>query len=337
MLGVVSRLLPNAWGKGLPKPTAVRELRGTLLLEDQAAADDTLSLCIEDSTGAPAWVGVSLATHTHASPGITVAEGGVSLDTDIAVLDFDASDFTLSEAPENEVNISLNYGTGAGQPAEGNHGHSYVGTIKEGNSAVVSNALSLDFNAAYFNITDEGGGEAGIALAMPLIVPVPARFPLGNIQDTGGLSTSLVSNSSYAAYMGRADAAYTSISLRVQVNTAAVTITWAEVGIGTSPAITLNGAASITRRGFTNVAASFNSTGDKTVAVAVSGINPGDHLWALFGSQATTPYQLLECASEATDSGIDQSKAATRISTMASPTTFGISAVRMPAGFWIGS
>jgi hypothetical protein len=58
--------------------------------------------------------------HTHS---FTVSEGGVALDTDISTLDFDASDFVLTESPENEVNIGLAYGTSAGTPAEGNHAH----------------------------------------------------------------------------------------------------------------------------------------------------------------------------------------------------------------------
>jgi hypothetical protein len=100
------------------------------------------------------------------------------------------------------------------------------------------------------------------------------------------------------------------------------------------------GAASITRRGFTNVAASFNSTGEKTVAVTVSGIAVGDHLWALLGSQATTPYQVLQGVGGNLSAGTHQSVAATRISTMASPTAFGVignPAATAPAVMWIGS
>lgn len=169
--------------------------------------------------------------------------------------------------------------------------------------------------------------------------PVPHRFPLGIGQDPAGPQTAMVSNASYASYMGKADAAYTTINLRVSVNTAAATITWAEVGIGTSPTIALNGAASITRRGFTSVATAFNSTGEKSVAVTVSGINPGDHLWALFGSQATTPYQLVEAAPDYQSSGLVQFLAATRISTMASPTAFGVSgnSDNGADGYWIGA
>lgn len=169
------------------------------------------------------------------------------------------------------------------------------------------------------------------------IIPAPASFPVGSTFDAA--NTSLISNSSYALYMGRAAAAYTSISIRVDVITAAATITWAEVGIGTAAAISLNGAASITRRGYTDVSASFNSTGDKTVSITVSGITADDHLWALFGSQATTPYQTEAGNLDYCTSGIVQSVAATRISTMASPTSFAVAAgtLRPVAGYWIGS
>jgi hypothetical protein len=191
-------------------------------------------------------------------------------------------------------------------------------------------------NAAVYR-KETGAGNTGWVAISSRFNAAPQRFPVGNIQDTAAAATSFVSNSSYAAYMGRADGAYTTVNLRVQVDTGAGTITWAEVGVGTSPQITLGSGASITRRGSTDVSASFNTTGDKTVSVTTTGIDIGDHLWALFGSQATTPYQLRAVAAESTDAGTDQSVAATRISTMASPTSFGISAVRLGCGFWIGT
>ncbi len=77
------------------------------------------------------------------SSGITVAEGGSALDTDITTLDFDASDFNLTESPENEVNIALAYGTSAGTPAEGNHNH---------NAAYAS--ISHNHDSAYLPIDD---------------------------------------------------------------------------------------------------------------------------------------------------------------------------------------
>jgi hypothetical protein len=152
-------------------------------------------------------------------------------------------------------------------------------------------------------------------------------------------STTLVSADTYALYLGRAGAAYTSISTRWDVTTEAQTITWAEVGIGTSPEITLNGGATITRRGFTSVSASFNSTGEKTVAITVSGIAIGDHLWALCGSQATTPFQVLGSVGGNLSAGNHQ-RVTARISTMAAATAFTCSsnpASSAIATMWIGT
>jgi hypothetical protein len=169
-------------------------------------------------------------------------------------------------------------------------------------------------------------------------VPAPAA-PIG-MTVAPATSTTLTSNSSYAIYLGRAGAAYTSIDSRWDVTTQAQTITWAEVGIGTAPVITLHGAASITRRGFTDVSASFNSTGEKTVTTTVSGIAAGDHLWALCGSQAVTPFQILASVGGNLSAGNHQVIAATRISTMASPTVFGElsnPAATAIATMWIGT
>jgi hypothetical protein len=185
------------------------------------------------------------------------------------------------------------------------------------------------------------GWVANSAAATPApvnTVPMALPFPLGIDFVLG--TTSLISNSSYAYYIGRAGSAFTSVSIRVQVDTALVTTTWAEVGIGTSPDITLNGGASITRRGFTNVASVFSSTGDKTVAITVSDVAEGDNLWALIGSQATTQAQFASCESDVVAPGVSQFVAATRISTMASPTSFaatsGTGALSV-FGFAIGS
>ena len=170
------------------------------------------------------------------------------------------------------------------------------------------------------------------------IIPAPASFPIGLPIVDPSTATGYSTNTTHAVYMGRADAAYTSVSINVGVETAAVTITWAEVGVGTAPQITLGSAASITRRGYTDVSASFNSTGDKTVAVTVTGISAGDHLWALFGSQATTPYQVTRAQGSDLRESVYQT-AAVRISTMSSPQAFSTTTVatNIAAGYWIGS
>lgn len=56
---------------------------------------------------------------------ITVQEGDSTVDAAVTTLDFDASDFNITSSPAGEANVSLNYGTGSGNPAEGNHTHAY--------------------------------------------------------------------------------------------------------------------------------------------------------------------------------------------------------------------
>jgi hypothetical protein len=165
----------------------------------------------------------------------------------------------------------------------------------------------------------------------------PAGTP-GMVSESTN-ATTLVSNSTFAVYLGRAGAAYTSINLRFEVTTQAQTITWAEVGIGTAPQITMSSDAAITRRGFTDVSASFNSTGEKTVAVTVSGVSAGDHLWALCGSQASTPFQVTRSLGFGLSAGNFQDRSATRISTMATPITFvaGTGSTGAFACMWIGT
>jgi hypothetical protein len=139
-------------------------------------------------------------------------------------------------------------------------------------------------------------------------------------------------NVTWAIYMGKADRAYTSMKIRVEVMTAAATITWAEMGVGTSDPFGVADSLDITRRGFTNVASTFNTTGEKSVTVSVSGINPGDDLWCLMGSQATTVYRLQAAIGGDLSAGQIQFSLATRISTMAAGKAF--SAAGDSAGFY---
>lgn len=119
--------------------------------------------------------------------------------------------------------------------------------------------------------------------------------------------TALTTGTTYFEYMGVAPKAYTSCSVLANVTTAAVTITWAEVGIfkGTPP---LNGTASLTRLGSTSVAATFNSTGRKSTAVTVT-TAPGDNLWVAFGASATTPFQIRGQLADDLQSGVFQTGA----------------------------
>jgi hypothetical protein len=49
----------------------------------------------------------------------------------------------------------------------------------------------------------------------------------------------------------------------------------------------------LTRLGYTDVAASYNTTGRKNTTINLTvPANPGDNLWVVLGSQATTPFQI---------------------------------------------
>jgi len=123
------------------------------------------------------------------------------------------------------------------------------------------------------------------------------------------------SNNTYAIYLGKADRTITTATVRVQVNVAAVTITWAEVAIGVSAGFTVFQSVSIEEKGFTNVATSFNSTGEKTVTITTTGIDRGDNVWLLVGSQATTPFQLQASDGGALSAGMIQTRSTNRPST----------------------
>src|SRR5690606_29436611 len=84
-----------------------------------------------------------------------------------------------------------------------------------------------------------------------------------------------------AYYRGPADQAYTSITVTFRVSERVEgSVTWAELGIGTSDALTaIDDSVNITTRGYTSIASAITSIGVKTVTIAVSGVNAGDPLW----------------------------------------------------------
>lgn len=156
-----------------------------------------------------------------------------------------------------------------------------------------------------------------MGVILPDILPPPLRP--ANLTAV----TAFATNTSYFVYLGRLKWAPTTVNLLCNVTTGAATITWAEVGIFTGP-LTFNGAASLTRRGFANVAATFNTTGIKKTAITVAGCIAGEEVWAAFGSQASTPYQVRGVLADDIQTGIFQTFAG-RISTMnaGSATTLG--------------
>ncbi|MDB5254176.1 MAG: hypothetical protein JWL80_242 [Parcubacteria group bacterium] len=116
--------------------------------------------------------------------------------------------------------------------------------------------------------------------------------------------TALTTGVTYFQYMGVAGKPYTSCSVLQNVTTLAATITWAEVGVFKGTPV-LNGAASLTRLGFTSVAATYNTLGRKSTAVTVAAA-AGDQLWVAFGSSATTPFQVRGMLADDLQSGVFQ-------------------------------
>jgi len=148
--------------------------------------------------------------------------------------------------------------------------------------------------------------------------------PLGQAPAAAAVCTA-VSNSSYFVYVGPAPYTFTTCNILAKVTTLVATITWAEIGVFTGTFVG-NSAAILTRVGFTDVSAIYNTTGIKRTAVTTTGILPGDDLWIAYGSQATTPFVLRGNVADDTQCGVFQSKAATRISTVAASTSMGVEA-----------
>lgn len=119
--------------------------------------------------------------------------------------------------------------------------------------------------------------------------------------------TALTSGLTLFEYLGRAPSALTTCNVIFQVATAATgAITWAEVAIFKGSPVA-NGNASLTRVGFTSIAANVNSTGIKNIAVALSNVAAGDDLWIAFGgASATQQFQLRGMLADVLQSGVVQ-------------------------------
>jgi len=137
--------------------------------------------------------------------------------------------------------------------------------------------------------------------------------------------TSFATNTSYFLYLGRAGKALSTVNVVTRVTTAASSITWAEVGIFKGTLVANGAATNLTRLGFTNVAATYNSTGIKNTSVSLTGHAAEDDLWVAFGSQATAVYQLRAgLAYDIQDGGYQQFSG--RISTMGASTGTNVAA-----------
>ncbi len=144
---------------------------------------------------------------------------------------------------------------------------------------------------------------------------------------TGTAGGSVTSGQTRAVYLGKASRAYSTVDLVYRLNGLGSGITWSEIGVATGPApatITFTGTIALTTRGWTDISGASVTGRGVTTTVALSGVNVGDHLYALMGAQATTtPTYRAQSTGGGDMMGMGLHTTATaRPSTMAANTTF---------------
>ena len=109
--------------------------------------------------------------------------------------------------------------------------------------------------------------------------------PLANITSVSTIASTNIP----AIYLGKADRAYSAVTVSYRVTTLAASITWAELAIyKVAQPMGVGTQQQHLRLGFTNTAAIWNSTGQKATTVTLTGCKEGDDLYAVFGNVATT-------------------------------------------------
>lgn len=109
---------------------------------------------------------ITATTIDATASGIVVQEGDSTVAASATTMDFDASDFNVTESPSGEANIALAYGSAAGTPAEGNHTHGASSLTVQGTDHLIERTAE--------------------AVAMP---------GSGTMQVSGGMGTALTSGS----------------------------------------------------------------------------------------------------------------------------------------------
>ena len=132
-------------------PTADSFRRGQfILLENPGVSDDKLYYGIQETAGSYVLKEIPFGPITI--PTLTVQVGDVTVDSTVTTLDFSQA-FTITESPEDEINIAANFGTLAGMIAEGNHTHATVPvggslTFQAFDNTGASTASTLNYSTA---------------------------------------------------------------------------------------------------------------------------------------------------------------------------------------------
>lgn len=169
---------------------------------------------------------------------LIIREGGTSKVAAATDLDFDASDFNVSESPTGRGNVSLAYGTSAGTPAEGNHNHdstySLLGhTHAQSDLGILEMMQASDYTGSnstsaqkLFNVGSGGNGAFNVAAntsyqmeawiylrttgttshSLSLLFALAGGASLTSIQYVGnvGISTTVAATATTAGFVGTA-------------------------------------------------------------------------------------------------------------------------------------
>ncbi len=167
-------------------------------------------------------------------------------------------------------------------------------------------------------VTDTAGRIQYISGTPTIVSPL-----MGNPVDLAGLATDTAMGSGVCQVLlvGKAPAASSSIDVLTNVTVAGVAaITWAEVAIYKGTFVLGALTPALTRLGYTNVAATFNSTGIKKTTVPLTvPAAAGDSLFVVLGSVcAVTMFQVRGGLADEVQSGAFQTLTA-RPSTEAGP------------------
>lgn len=158
----------------------------------------------------------------------------------------------------------------------------------------------------------------------------PPGQQVGNLTD----AQSITAGQTRALYLGRAGAAYATITARLRVTTAHSTVTWAEIGIAVGTP-KLGSGADLTLLGYMSVISDWGTTGIKSHAIAIADGASGDELWFLYGADASVQPVFRVALGDELLSGRLLFASSTRPSTMAVNTAFSVPGSTATAGIWL--
>ncbi len=184
---------------------------GTGIFRDKTGVNLNFKSMIAGANVAVVDNGNDITVSSTAGATTNIFEGGVQVGSGGLAPNFDATDFNVAENA-GKADISLNYGTGAGQPAEGSHTHPLTGITNLGGASgdiIIWNGtnwirlakgsdgqvLKLASGLPGWGTDDTGGGSAVTGYTVPSAATVSAiNTALGTTQykKVGLVSTDII-------------------------------------------------------------------------------------------------------------------------------------------------